>query len=256
MDEVAAILKECFPLDASSAIAVLNDALKVHSNADLYYARGNALDEVGSYDLALSDFTEAIRLKPEVSFLLAKGRLLTNRLDNPELGLNDYLLAYDIDPDNTLTHEHLCLCYLLLGQTTKASHHAYFLIDTDTSNGSFYLHLGRCLFAEERYNGAAEKLRMAVNLDPLLTFGWILLASSLRSIGQLEEAKSCIEKSLQIETLATNSISYASLLIELKQPEKALEYLQLAESFSLSEGYELLVESYRKDAQELIHKTK
>ncbi len=46
------------------AISDFTEALKLKpKHADIYYSRGLAYNKIGQYDKAISDFTEAIKLK-------------------------------------------------------------------------------------------------------------------------------------------------------------------------------------------------
>jgi tetratricopeptide (TPR) repeat protein len=253
------IISECKRLDAcgtsQESIDLLGRALSKTPDAALFYERGIRFEQIGDNERALADYSEGIRLEPLLKLLVARGVLLCDRL-GAESGLSDLRSAVELFPQSAEAHMRMCLCNSLIGRNDDAFKHAHIWTSLEPNAATSHYYLGLCLKAEKQFEEAAKELRIAASLDPSSAITWSGLAAALRKIGNLPEAKECFQKSIEIEDSAFTRIELASLLRDLHEPEQAIEQLESAKTFTLTEGETLLVESYSELARQESEKRK
>ena len=89
--------------------------------ATTYFLRGGSYRFKGDYTNAISDFTNAIRIKPDgVSFYLVRG-LTYFSVGETSAGLADYDAALRLKPELGQSYENRGLAYALAGQFDKAA---------------------------------------------------------------------------------------------------------------------------------------
>ncbi len=103
------------------SLSLWNDVLSKYPNAIQAYAnRGNIYREKGEYNKALSDFTEAIRLKPyKAEFYATRGSIYTE-LKEYDKAMDDLNHALNLKPDLSGAYLNRGNLYRLKGDNNKA----------------------------------------------------------------------------------------------------------------------------------------
>ena len=83
------------------AIADFDEVIRLTpENADAYFYRGNAWNAKGAYDKAVADFTEAIRLDPKDGRAYAnRGTVLLGMKGEYDKAIADFTEAIRLDPN-------------------------------------------------------------------------------------------------------------------------------------------------------------
>jgi tetratricopeptide (TPR) repeat protein len=103
------------------AIEYLNNAIKLQSDAAIYYNRGMAYYYLGQYQRATEDYSEAIRLKPDYVDAYNNRGIAYYDLGQYKRAIEDYSVAIRLKPDNTNAYNNRGNAYCGLGQYQKAS---------------------------------------------------------------------------------------------------------------------------------------
>jgi len=101
-----------------------------------------------------------------------------------------------------------------------------------------YEHVARALLFEEeqRWEEAARELQRALSYDDQAAEIWAHLADLQVRMGQVDEAKTCIERSFEIEPTVAGHLAWAHLLEARHDEKAALERYGQAAALALSDG--------------------
>lgn len=83
------------------AVEYLNNALKLRPrNAEAYYNRGVAYDNLGQYKQAIKDYSQAIALKPDYTDAYSNRGTINNIIGKFQRAIEDFSEAIRLNPDN------------------------------------------------------------------------------------------------------------------------------------------------------------
>jgi tetratricopeptide (TPR) repeat protein len=85
-----------------------------------FYGRGDVESVFGQFDKAISDYSEAIRLKPDFAHAFNGRALIYFKLKRYDKAIADYSEAIRLKPDFTLAYRNRAVCYDALGKTVEA----------------------------------------------------------------------------------------------------------------------------------------
>lgn len=85
-----------------------------------FVMRGTAFAEEGQFELAIQDFTEAIRMKPDYSTAFYNRGLTHTKLENYDEAISDFTSAISLVPEHQGAHVWRALSYTLLGRDPEA----------------------------------------------------------------------------------------------------------------------------------------
>jgi tetratricopeptide (TPR) repeat protein len=174
-----------------------------------YYARGRRLWqrlEKGTFDQAGELYEKAIRKQPDFAPALSGLAALhamrfTFTTDPDELQKASTYARRAIAADSSLSDPHIWLGYALMRQDLMDEALAEELQGAALDPGAHYApYFAGCV---ELFRGRATQalphFQQAVKLDPSHGFGWIGLGSVHTSLGNLKEAKWCVERAIALE---------------------------------------------------------
>ncbi|MDE0020645.1 MAG: tetratricopeptide repeat protein [Candidatus Poribacteria bacterium] len=103
------------------AIGDLNKAIDLSpDDAESYYNRGAAYNDLEQYDKAISDYSKAIDLEPERAiYYINRGRAY-NLIDNNGRAIDDFDRAVEINPDSSEAYLSRATVYLELRELDRA----------------------------------------------------------------------------------------------------------------------------------------
>ena len=104
-----------------NSITLFNHTLQVTKNNHFAHNnRGVAYDELGQNQLAIEDYNEAIRLKPDLAGTYNNRGVVYNKLGQYQLAIEDYNKAIRLKPDYAKTYNNRGFVYNKLGQYQQA----------------------------------------------------------------------------------------------------------------------------------------
>ena len=147
------------------AIAECDEAIRLNpSDADAYFNRGVAYDNVGQFDRAIGDYDQAIRL----------------------------------DPDNLDTYLHRGLAYSDLGQFQNAIQDYNELISDDPEDVEAYFNRGVAYFKMGQYQASFDDYNEVIRIDPEDVEVYPHLAVTATLLGKDEEAEEFVELAVEL----------------------------------------------------------
>jgi len=146
--------------DPKKAIEYLNNAIKLQPGNYYYVLRGVAYTDLGQYQRAIADYTEAIRLKPDDADEAYYNRgFAYDKLGQYQRAIADYNKAIRLRPDYARAYSNRGSVYQELGQLQRAIKDYNQAIrlkpdypDTYYNRGNAYRNLGQLQRAIEDYN--------------------------------------------------------------------------------------------------------
>ena len=135
--------------------------------AEDYYNKAYDYAENGEYQLAIDNYTRAIRIDSNhaISYY-NRGRLYGQKLNNLEEAIADYTRAIKIDPDNALTYTLRGYTYSELGNYEDAIADFTRVVRIDPDYAYAYLNRGAVYHSLGNYEDAIADYTRAVRVDP------------------------------------------------------------------------------------------
>jgi endogenous inhibitor of DNA gyrase (YacG/DUF329 family) len=90
------------------------------SNADAYYERGDAYDELGEYEKAIADYNTAIELDPNHALAYYNRGCAYGEMGEYGKAIADYNKAIELDPNDAHAHYNRGVAYREKGEAPKA----------------------------------------------------------------------------------------------------------------------------------------
>lgn len=89
-------------------------------NADAYYNRGDAYDEMGEYGKAIADYNKAIQLNPNLASAYYNRGCAYGEIGAYDKAIADYNKAIELNPNDSLAFYNRGLAYSKRGEVPKA----------------------------------------------------------------------------------------------------------------------------------------
>ena len=183
-------------------ISLWSRAIEVTSNN--YVAEANlgvALSNRGSYDEALTHFSNAVRIRPgEAKPHIAMASILLERDPQSSIQHSQAALQFTKDPvDLIAIYTNLGMAYLQTGELTDAANSFQQVLQREPSNKPAMLALGKILLQQ-----AAS--RLAQNLDRHPTAeGFTQLGNLWEQVGDVSRAKRAYGSAIQLDSKASSA---------------------------------------------------
>ena len=105
----------------SKAVSYYDKAIQLNpSNADAYYNRGDAYDEMGEYGKAIADYSKAIELAPNHAPAYYNRGCAYGEIGAYDKAIADYTKAIGLNPNDSLTYYNRGLAYSKRGELPRA----------------------------------------------------------------------------------------------------------------------------------------
>jgi tetratricopeptide (TPR) repeat protein len=136
--------------------------------------------------------------------------------------------AHVIDEPSQFT---LAMAYVKLGRNDWAQMELDALVKTDPKRALYRYWSGRIDFADQQFQAAVQKLKVAIELDPGLVKAYDSLALSYEALGETHEAVRTFEAAIERNRSSVHpspwpALDFGELLFELGRYEEAKSYLQ------------------------------
>jgi len=107
--------------DPHKAIVYLSNAIKLQSNdAEIYYNRGIAYENLGQYQPAIQDYNQAISLNPAYSEAFYNRGTIYNEIGQYQQAIDDFNQAVILQPNDAEAYHGRGFAYDKLGQYQRA----------------------------------------------------------------------------------------------------------------------------------------
>ena len=105
--------------DPHKAILYLSNAIKIQPNdAEIYYNRGVAYENLGQYQPAIKDYNQAISLKPAYSEAFYNRGTLYSEIGQYQQAIEDYNKAISLQPNYASAYNNRGIYFLSHGNKT------------------------------------------------------------------------------------------------------------------------------------------
>ena len=191
---------------------------------ELQVLRGEALEKAARLDEALSAYTKAIELRPEISENYWRRGTVARKLGDTEGAERDF--RESLARDATFQEGRLALGRLLTETGRPAE--ALELLG-EAGSASMKAGLAEALLASDRYDEARALLEEALRLEPDNTRALALLGPVYGRAGELSLAAKTLERALALgETSPEIRRNLALVYLKQGKPERAVAELQKA----------------------------
>ena len=156
------------------AIADFTQALRLNpAHANAYISRGIAYDKKGDHDLAIADYTKVLELDPDkldpdnMFAYHNRGIAYINKNDHDK-AIEDFNKILGRDPANAEIHLFCGFAYSLKGDHDKAIEDFTKALEPDSNYANAYLCRGIAYIEQENFLAAFKDFKKAAECDPVL----------------------------------------------------------------------------------------
>jgi len=174
-------------------------ALAVTENNYLAYNNlGVALDKQDQTDEAISQYQEAIRLKPGYAEAHNNFGVALDKQDQTDKAIRQYQEAIRLEPDYANAHNNLGFALDQKGQIDEAISQYQEAIRLKPEHAKAHNNMGLALAAKGRFDEAIENFRNAIQINPNDAEALNNLGNALAAKGRFDEAIEHYYKAIQI----------------------------------------------------------
>ena len=241
------IIQENIDLFNSSLIDILlQEESRKKLLAQSYFQSGSAHDDLGNYDQAIQDYTEAIKIKPDKHEAYYNRGNAHAAQQNYEQAIQDYTEAIKIKPDKHEAYNNRGVAYYNQQNYEQAIQDYTEAIKIKPDYHEAYSNRGNAHAAQQNYEQAIQDYTEAIEITGEDANTLANLSQSLFLNNEDTKAISSIEKVLSLKPEGTDLLSevwfYIYAHIKDRMPEAAEHLDQLIEKANgepLSKGWNL-----------------
>jgi tetratricopeptide (TPR) repeat protein len=181
--------------EAPAALESFDEALALDPvNAQAWYNRGVALDDLARYQEALESYDKALALDPKDALAWNNRGIALGNLGRYQDALESYDKAVALDPKDALAWSNRGIALDNLGRCEDALESYDKALALDPKDAGTWNNRGTALGNLGRYQEALESCDKALALDPKDALAWYNRAISLGNLGQEREARESLRK--------------------------------------------------------------
>jgi tetratricopeptide (TPR) repeat protein len=148
------------------AIADFSEAIRLAPSAPMYGNRGRGWEAKGEHDKAIADYNEALRLDPQnVTAYVNRGEVWRKKGENDK-ALADYNEAVRLNPDYANAYNNRGAVWNDKGEHDKAISDFDLALQLDPRHAFAYSNRGHAWKAKEEYDKAIADYSAALRIDP------------------------------------------------------------------------------------------
>lgn len=171
----------CIDLSGDEAIAACTRAIDSHTlaqanQANAYYNRGCEYRTKDEFDLAIADFTEAIRLDPSLSTAYNNRALSHFEKGEYDRALPDYEKALQLDPKHTNSYYGLGNLYRAKAEYSKAIENYTKTLELNPNFTLAYINRGNTYTDMGAFDTAIADYKDAIRTKPTHAYAPLLIA--------------------------------------------------------------------------------
>lgn len=207
-----------------------------------YLIRGQRLNEKGHFPEAAEEFTLALKANPRAEAHYGLGFAL-QQMGNYEAAVSQYQAAIDLNPAYRDAHQDLAVTMFKMGNADKAIAQLETVIQVDPAFPGGYLNQGIYLISLGKDSEAVEVFRQGIENAPFdiriaNKLAWLLATSPKAALRNGEEAVRLAEKSCKLTNyrVPQNLDILAAAYAETMQFKKAEQIAQQAQQLAITAG--------------------
>jgi tetratricopeptide (TPR) repeat protein len=201
----------------------------------VWYNLGHAYSFLGEYEDAIDalEYSFLINKNFEIGYLDCAE--LCVQLKDYKRALSIYEDAYTIfGPDSELLVL-IAECHINLGNLLSAKAHLFTALRLDPYNDEVYYYLGKCYAKEESFHHAINAFKKAIQIEKDNEAYYSDLGLAYLRVGNYKQAKFNFKRATRIAPEeGIYWYQYVSLLIKLKELDKALKVLDTSDEFTVA----------------------
>jgi tetratricopeptide (TPR) repeat protein len=186
--------------DYDMAIEDYTEAIRLDPNlATAYFNRGYAYGEKRDYDRAIADYTQAIKLNPNDAMAYNnRGYAYYNKGDY-DRAIADCNQAIKLDPNDAMPYYNRGNTYYNKGDYDRAIADYTQAIKLDPNYTWAYANRGEAYRMKRQYDAAIKDLSDAIRLDPNYSFAYASRGVAYSKKGQKTQAITDLEKAISLD---------------------------------------------------------
>ena len=180
-----------------SVLRLVNQALKINRFIpEAYFLKAYINGELNNYQLAIQNYTEAIKIDPNNSNSFINRGLQKKDMGNIKGALNDFNKAIKLDPNSGAAYHARALSLDTLGRIKDAMNDYNYALELEPSDGLIYYNRGSAKYAQNDFKGALIDFNNAIENNELgadVFYNRALTKYNLRDLqGSLKDYSSSI----------------------------------------------------------------
>jgi Flp pilus assembly protein TadD len=170
----------------------------VEDGANAAFKRGNAAFDKKDYDKAISEYTEAIRLKPDDADFYNNRGLAFRKKSQYDKAISDYTEAIRLKPDDAEAYVNRGYTYDDEKEYDKAISDYTEAIRLKADGAETYNNRGFTSYHKKDYDKAISDYTEAIRLDPNYVIAYSNRGNAYERQGKLDEAKADLAKAAEL----------------------------------------------------------
>ncbi len=224
LEDVQGWLPVRFAMSLEGGLKFYNERIGAQPNdAEAYTTRGMLYYELGQYEKAFNDFTQALRINSRVSVPWNNRAMVFIASGKWNEALKDVSNAIELSPSFADAYVNRALIYSNLGKTEQALADIDKAIELEPNNAQLYIRRGTVHFDRTNLDAAWTDFEKAASINSRLPDIFLGRGNVLLSRGKIDEAMENAKRAIELSD--TNAKAYnllGWLLFENKQAEQAV----------------------------------
>ena len=237
--------------ESTSALSDYSEAIRLRpGNAGSYNNRANAYVALGELSRALADYAESLRLDSEDAATFNNRGTVYQTLAKYRRALAHYDEAIRLDPHLMLAHNNRCVAHRYLGKFAESVADCTRAIGLQPAYWRAWMNRGITYYLQDRYAEAAADYQAAIGLEPLNAvpynaLAWLRATATEGTARDGEEATRLAEKAVQLGDTPQHRDTLAAAHAEARRFLRAVQEQERAIAL-WGEGREGVVAGFRK----------
>ncbi|MBK9748920.1 MAG: tetratricopeptide repeat protein [Chloroflexi bacterium] len=182
-----------------AAIMEYTEAIRLNSMlADAYAGRGIAYAHIGNLQSAAADLSQAIELAPDSAQAYYYRGNVSSQLAQYENALTDYSRAIELEPTFANAYIGRGLASFQVGDYDGAMENLNRAIQLAPDSGLAHYYLGNVYSELSRYEEAIADYRTAINLDSSLVVAYAAVGLASAQLGEYQQALEYLSRALEL----------------------------------------------------------
>jgi tetratricopeptide (TPR) repeat protein len=185
--------------------------------------RGSAYNNVGQWDMAIADYSTAIKINPKNILPYINRGVVFYNIKEMDKAITDFSKAIEIDPQYTAAYYNLGNTYKSLGKWENALTDYSKAIECDPENSAVYSNRGIVYYNIREMDKAITDFSKAIEIDPKNSTAYSNRGIVYYNIKQIDKAITDFSKAIEIDLKYLDAYSNRGLVyVNIGQWDKAI----------------------------------
>ena len=210
--------------------------------ATAYFNRGGAIGRTGDLKNAISDFTQAINLAPDLTLAYFDRGYAYARLSRYGLAIADFDTAITQQPNYAPAYNFRALSYLNIGSLDRAISDASAGMGVDPAYPNSYATRGLAYGKECIFDRAITDLDQAIKLNPKFATAYNYRGLVYMSMRDLDRAAADFDQAIQLgPKLTAPYVNFGVLYAKKNELDRAISYYNQALAINPKHAFALMM---------------